>query len=101
LIAQALALAGQRKFDEEIAVLDKAVAVDPKSVLAIKLRQRALIKRDLAGAIADYNKAMELNPSDARLFVGRGKGAGCAGAVPRRSARAVRVGTARNSGITR
>src|SRR5262249_24182434 len=50
LLVQATRLASQRKYDEAIAVLDKAVAADAKSVTALKLRAGVRsLKRDHAG----------------------------------------------------
>jgi Tfp pilus assembly protein PilF len=61
-------------FDQAIADLDKALALDPKSPLA--LTERASIhhaKGDFDRATADYNPAITAQPKSAAVFYGRGE----------------------------
>lgn len=55
------------KYDEALADLDRAIAIEPKSPIALLLRAEAkLRKEDLAGAKNDIDAALALQPANAR-----------------------------------
>jgi tetratricopeptide (TPR) repeat protein len=59
--------------NRQIAELDRAIALNPKSADAY--RNRGLLfgrKRDYDRALRDFNKALVLNPNDARSYAFRG-----------------------------
>ena len=73
LIAQATALITQRKLDEALAILDKAIALDPRSTPARRLRATLYLqKNQRQAALSEIDELVKLNPDDLQLLVGRG-----------------------------
>jgi tetratricopeptide (TPR) repeat protein len=64
----------QKRFDEAIVELDKVCRIDPKNQwapLALGIVSEA--KKDFAGALGYYEKAIELSPRFAQAFLGKGQ----------------------------
>src|SRR5262245_55711363 len=73
LTVQAAQLMQQRKDDEALPLLDKALALDPKLVPALRLRVFVrLSKNQRPQALADLAELIKLAPKDATTLVTRG-----------------------------
>jgi len=73
LLQQGTDLHNQKKFAEAVAVLNRALDLDPNSSEAY--RCRGMSKReqnDYAGAIVDFTQAVKLDSKDPKAYVGRG-----------------------------
>jgi formylglycine-generating enzyme required for sulfatase activity len=63
----------QNKFDSALTEFNKAVELDPKSLLAYHSRAHFYFEQeDYERAIADFAKSIELDPQDAELYGDRG-----------------------------
>ncbi|MBW8784141.1 MAG: DUF3857 domain-containing protein [Novosphingobium sp.] len=72
-VTKAGLLLGSDKYDAALALLDKAIALDPKLGFAFSLRAMAhLGKNDAAAAKLDLDTALRLNPRDAAGLMAKG-----------------------------
>jgi tetratricopeptide (TPR) repeat protein len=71
---QAGRLMEQRKLDEAIVLLDRAVALDPSLIAARRVRMVVrLLQNDMPRALADLGPLIKQNPKDTDLLITRGK----------------------------
>ncbi len=70
---QAAQLMNQRKFDEALPLLDRAIALDPRLIVARRLRVVVHLQRnEMTPALADLNQLVKNSPKDTQLLVTRG-----------------------------
>ena len=74
-IKAALEFVDQRQFEQAIAEFTAALEGNPENAFAIYQNRGAmyLAVNKYAEAMADYTKAVELNPADERSYLGRGQ----------------------------